>query len=655
MLHYMRGRQDMDTRRTRKNGWNEALTAYMGRLPANWPFLSVVVDPRLRTAVVEKDARLINAKLRGRLVPRNSGSVVKAKIQNALLDFQWDYANTGGSMLEKVALTSQYSRLFGAAFALTYWDTKRNTNEIKLIDPRDISFDGAATHIRNARWVQIREFTTWDKLEDRGFNVNKLKSAAEKGEIGNQFRSTSYESIVKANRGLTDRVGEPDDPKNPIVEVITEWTDNKEMTIFLPRFGEVLLDTDNPYKHGKIPVSMLRYHPLIDDIYGETDVEYTLPLQRAINATLCAFIDEMTISMRPPLKVSTRGVRTETIEYGPGAQWIMDNPNMVQEMQFSPQVIANFNATYPALVAAFNTAWGDSSLGVSNVKGQFVQKTATEVDQLTSQQNTRDQSDQNYLAEFLKDIMMMWLANNKQYIFDDKTKYYQLVKIVGKEEIKYFSQLSLDAKEVPDEAMEQIKQTIDTYPEGTSEDMIRDIMESVAVPTNPVILNPEEQNPENLQVVPKLEKVSEDEANLYVTPEDFDGEYEYIPDVTSMATGANQSMKQARTNALTLISNPIVMQSLAQQGEELNMKDLLISTLEDAGYRDAEGLFKAIQQPQMGGVQPNGNIGIGQGTPQPGPGIGQPGQQPGIPNVPQALPNQFGTGGLSQSQGIPVQ
>ena len=23
MLHYMRGRQDMDTRRTRKNGWNE--------------------------------------------------------------------------------------------------------------------------------------------------------------------------------------------------------------------------------------------------------------------------------------------------------------------------------------------------------------------------------------------------------------------------------------------------------------------------------------------------------------------------------------------------------------------------------------------------------------------------------------------------------
>lgn len=656
MLHYLRGRQDMDTRRTRKNGWNEILTAYMGKLPANWPFLSVVTDPRIRTALVEKDARLINAKLRGRLVPRQEGSQIKAEINNALLDFQWDFATEGGSMLEKIALASQYARLFGAAYVLSFWDVNKNTNEIKLIDPRDVFFDGAATHVRNARWVQIREFTTWDKLEARGFKVSKLKNRAEKGEIGSQWRSTSYESIVKANRGLYDRVGEPDDPKNPIIEVITEWSNNT-MDIFLPRFGETLQSGENPYKHKKIPVSMLRYHPLIDDIYGETDVEYVLPLQRAINATLCGFIDQMTIEMRPPLKISSRGVRTETIEYGPGAQWIMDNPNMVTEMQFSAQTIANFNSTYPALVASFNTAMGDSSLGVSNVKGQFTQKTATEVRDLSTQQNTRDQSDQNYLAEFLKDIMMMWLSNNKQYLFDDPTKKFHLMKIVGKDQIKELQALKLDGTEVRDEDMSQIQGVIDSNPQGVTDPMLNDLISSISVPTNPVVLNPDEPNPENYQIKPKLEVVNSAEANLYITEEDFEGDYEYIPDVTSMSAGALQQNKDAKNQALALVMNPAMMQLMQAQGDQINVKELLISVLEDAGYKDAEGLFTQQQQagmppqpgmplgmsqpPMMGGAngpQQSNNVQGGRGPIGPSPSFNQPNQQPSVPNISQAFP-----------------
>jgi hypothetical protein len=536
MLHYTRVRQDMDTRRTRKNGWNEVITSYMGKLPANWPFLAVVTDPRLRTAITEKNARLINGKLRGRLVPRNSGSVVKAKIQNALLDFQWDYANEGGSMIEKAALADQYARLFGAAWGLTYWDTRKDSNELKIIDPRDIGWDGGATHPKNARWCQVREWTTWDKLEDRGYNVKSLKKKSENNEIGNQWRSTAYESIVKGNRGLVDRVGEVDDPDNPIVEVVTEWTyGNAEkpgrMIIFLPRLAEILEDIENPYKHGEIPISMLRYHSLIDDIYGETDAEYVLPLARAINATLCGFIDEMTITMRPPLKISSSGVRTETIEYGPGAQWIMDNPNQVQEMQFSPHTIESFNATYPALVSAFNTAMGDNSMGLSNRGGgQFTDKTATEVNQLERQQNTRDQSNQTYLSEFLKDIMMKWLSNNKQYLFDDPEKEHHILKIIGPENIKQFQQMKLDGMDIPDEAMQQIADTMDQAQQTgqpLQEADVNNIMQDVAVPTNPVIMNPNEPNPENYEIKSKLDVKNPEEADLYVTEDDFEGEYEY--------------------------------------------------------------------------------------------------------------------------------
>lgn len=648
MLHYSRGRQDMDTRRTRKNGWNATIDAYMNKLPVNWPFLSTVTDPRIRTTILEKTSRLLNAKLQGRLIPRENGDVVKARINNALLDFQWDYATEGGSMVEKIAFTDQIARIYGAAFVLVYWNTKKNTNEIKLLDPRDLFFDGAATHIRNARWVQVREWTTWDKLADRGYKVGGLKRKIDAGQITEQLQSTAWESEVKANRGLQNRVGEQETTGvNKIIEVVTEWT-NDSCVIFLPRYGEIIYDGKNPYKHGKIPLAMLRYYPLGDDLYGESEVEAVIPLQRAINAILCGFIDEMNFSMRPPLKIASNGVRMETIEYGPGAQWVMQSPNMVEEMQMGGQTIQNFNAVYPAIVAAYNTAMGDNSLGVSNVRGQFTDKTATEVNQLESQQNNRDQFNQLFLSEFLKDIMMMWLANNKQYLFDDPTKQYYVVKILGKDNIRLFQQMKLDETDVPPEAMNQIVDTINANPQGVTDDMISGIVNDVSVPKTPVVLNPNEKNPENYQLKRKLDvKDNGEEADLYMTPDDFEGDYDYIPDVSSMAAGAGKTLKDARQAAIQTAVLPPVAQGLAQQGYIVNWKELLTSSFEDGGIKDAESLIIPLNQMQPQGQpqlpiqmqngQPN-SIPQGSGASNPSPNVTGAVGNPGLPALPSSLP-----------------
>lgn len=648
MLHYNRGRQDMDTRRTRKNGWNDVINAYMGKLPTNWPFLSVVTDPRIRNTILEKTARLLNAKLQGRLIPRENGDVIKARINNALLDFQWDFANEGGSMIEKIAFSDQTARIFGAAFVLTYWDVNKNSNEIKLLDPRDLSFDGAATHIRNARWAQVREWTTWDKLEARGYNVSKLKKKVQSGEITSQLQSSSWESQVKANRGLMNRVGETDEKDFTIVEVVTEWTPEYKC-IFLPRVGEVIDESPNPYKHGKIPIAQLRYYPLGDDIYGDSEVESVMPLQRAINAVLCGFVDEMTLTMRPPIKIVSGQARIETIEYGPGAQWIVSRQDAVQEAQLGGQVVQNFNAVYPALVAAYNTAMGDQSLGISNVKGQFVDKTATEVNALSQQQNTRDQYNQLFLSEFLKDIMMMWLSNNKQYLLDDPSKKYYLLKILGKDNIALFQQMKLDDSDIPDYAMSQIKDVIDQNP-NIPNSMIQDVMDDVSVPTNGVVLNPEETDPEKYQVKKKLD-VSQngEEADLYITQDDFDGDFDYIPDVSSMAAGAGKMMKDARQAAIQTAVLPPVMQGLQLQGMTVNWKELLMKSFEDSGIKDAEGLIIPIQQNGPAQNVPTGPqpVQSGQGPMGNNPGGGLP--------IPQGLPPQAFGGGLPPAQlGRPI-
>lgn len=604
--HYTKGSEDMDSRMTRKNGWNDVIRAYLGQLPANWPYNSVVTDPRIRTTIVEKNGRLLNSKLQGRLIPREGGDVLKARINNAILDFQWDTATENGTMVEKIAMADHTTRLFGAAFGLVYWDNKKNSNEFKMLDPRDVIIDFGTNHIRSAKWAQVREFTTLEALKDRGYDVGGLKDSIKSGTTIDQ-RSSSYSSVIKSVRQLEDRVG--NDLSNPTIEVVTEYTDDT-VTLFSPKHSTIFHEGKNPYKHGRIPIAQLRYYPLVDDLYGESEVEPVIPLWRAINAVLCGYLDEMNLSMRPPLKIMSGQARINTIEYGPGAKWIMNNPNAVTEAQLGGQSIANFNATYPALVAAFNNAMGDQSAGISNVKGYNTDKTATEVSQMERQQNSRDQYNQLYLSEFLKDIMLMWLSNNKQYLFDDPKKTHIVYKIIGRDNIKLFQQMKLDETDIPPEAMSQISDTIMQNPGAVTPEMLQGIVSDVSVPTNPIVTNPDETDPENYDIKRKLDIKNAEEADLYVTKDDMDGEYDYIPDVKSMASGAGVAMQTARQKVMDTVLRPEVQAMLQTQGESVNIKDILVSSFEDAGYRDAESLFT------------KSNIG-GAATPQPGsPGAG---------------------------------
>lgn len=668
--HYLWWVQDMDTRRVRKNGWNDIINAYMGKIPINWPYNAMVTIPLIRTTILEKTSRLLNAKLQGRVIPREGASELSAKIQNALLDLQWDLADEGGSMLEKISITDQRCRIFGGACVLNYWDVVKNSNEIKVLDPRDVGFDGAATHIKNAKWVQVREFTTFDKLEQRGYDVGSARDMAASGEITAELRSTRYESIVKANRSLVDRTGMIDDLKNPVVEVVTEYGYDKDqkpyMQLFLPKYGMLLCDDPLPYKHGKIPVSMLRYYPLDDDIIGESEVESVLSIQRAVWALVCGFIDECNIKIRPPLKIASQGVRIETIEYGPGAQWIMNSPNNVVELEPNGGFIQAFSAVFPMLVSQFQAAMGDQSeFNQSQPTNSNDQPTATQVVAEEKQQNVRDQYNQLQLAEFLKDIMLMWIANNKQYIFDDPSKKFDKLKLTSNDSIREFQQMGLDQGQVPDSAMQQIQQLIKQYPDSIQPDELQKVMDHVTIPSKAVAENPE-ADVEDLILHKKLEIKSHNEADLYITPKDMDGLHDYIPDVKSMATGAGIQQQNVIQNVINLALNPEVSQLLQTQGQQINIKDVLVKSFEQAGLPDAESLFQAInngqqqQQPGMG-QQPNqGQLPPGQG---PGgiPGQGAGGLPPGVnanqgfQGLPQAIPSQFGAGGVSQPIQLPNQ
>lgn len=641
--HYQQWTKDNEIRASRRNGWNDVTDAYYGKLPDDWPYTTMIVDPRLRTSLLEKNARLINTRLRGRLVPREGGDDAKAAINNAILDFQWETANDGGSMQIKLSVCDMDARLYQSKFGLVSWkhdvDEDGNVlfdgNEFYPLDIRDCGMDPTATHIRNAKWFQWRE---WAKLEDlenqqnaRGDpifkNLDKIRI-----EIANKLsnpkatrRDTEYTPRVLQLRGLEDHTGE--DYSFPVVKLVHEYRKDRWIT-YAPDFGLILRDIENPYNHKKIPIAQLRYYPIQDDPLGESEAEPVLDLWRAIQATLCAYMDEVTLNIRPPIKIIEGQARVETIEYGPGSQWLMNRQDAVMPFVSGQQTINYFQSTYSALVSAFNTAMGDLSQGVSAYDiFSKENKTATEIRATQNQQNVRDQKNQNDLAEFIEDIMMMWLSNNKQFLFSDARKGEYILRIVGKDMYQKFEEMGFDESEVPPAVLNVIRDTVMANP-NMKDYEVQALLESSKVPKYPVFLNPEEKDPAKFIYKAKMIKSEQgDSAELSVIPEDLDGTYDYVPDIKSMSAGSSEILAQATNQAISLLTtNQVVLQLLQSEGYRPNMRELARVALERLGLSDGDRFFEKINAQQ---VQPQGtNAQMGS--------LGPNSQIGGLPNVSQA-------------------
>ena len=657
MSHYQAWTEDNDKRMHRKGGWNDVTDAYYGKLPEDWPFISKTTDPRIRTSLIEKNARLINGKLRGRLIPREGGDMIKARIQNALLNFQWDSANDGGSMTTKIGICDLDTRLYASKFGLVKWrceyDDEDNIvfegNEMDPLDIRDCGIDFAADHIKGAKWFQVRSWEYLDDIENEKDvsgspifkNIDQIRiTLKEKMKGKTSRRSTEYLSRIKQLKGLEDRLGE--DKEFPMIEIVTEYRKDRWIT-FAPEFNEILRDIPNPYKHGQIPVAQLRYYPLQDDPLGESEVEPVIPLWKAIQATVCGYMDEVILKMRPPLKIIEGAARMETIQYGPEAQWIVTRPDAITEQQSNGESVRYFQTTYSALVAAFSSAMGDLSQGVSGLDPFNPDKTATEVRATVKQQNARDQKNQQDLSEFLKDIMMMWLSNNQQFIFDDPERHEYLLKIVGKENFIFFKQAGLDEMTLTDEAATMVKDIVMQYPQMSDPEYMN-IVESAMSPRHPVFENPKEKDPEKLIYKPKM-KMGENgqTADIYMTADDMEGTFDYIPDITSMAAGAGQDMTQAREQLVAMtLGNPTVLQLLRDQGRVPDAEEIITDQLEDLGLSDGSRYFQDIQATNQ---EANAQVG----------GVPQAVPNQGVPGVPQAP-----TGGVPAQQmggpsGVPGQ
>ena len=645
--HYDMARQDLEARYPDFDRKDELFRSHIPEIDnrgQKWPYSAMVFDPRVFTAIFEKSARLLANKPRGRMEPRESGDVLGARINSEILNFQWDDSEKVDDtpMIAKWAMLDMNTRKYGAGFALCKWHYEKRGEKtffdgpnMKVWNNRDVLHNPSYSHIKN--WIQLRAYVTFDELQNisdtRGKPIYKnldilkdslLKSLDEKGNTGRgDSREDNWRSKNLAIKGLQDYLGK--DEVFPVIEVITEYRPDRWIT-FSPTHKVILRDMPNPYKHGRIPVIMLKYYPIDEDIYGLSEIEPIEKLQKATNAALNQYLDAINISLYPIVKVRTSAVQMHTLEWGIGKKWLMNDPSSdVVEQQTRPAGVGEFPLTYRILIGAIQEGMGEASASTSGATPGEANKTATEIRDTAIQRNARDNFNQIFLAEAITKQQMLWYQMNQQYLFNSKEGEKRILRIVGQDAIEFFTGMGLDGMGLDEKAIGQL-----TAPENA--DIVANPTfdpNSLATPLYPI------NTPQGSMPKLQLDQTGTS-GSLILEPTDLEGSYDYIVEVRSMEN-PDPARIQALTQAVMAAGDPNKAQLRAPDGKYLSLVEIEKDLWEMLGLKDSAKYYKPI--PTQGGGVANGQGQTAQaGVPLP-PGAG-------IPQGPGEAGSPAGVGGI---------
>ena len=371
-------------------------------------------------------------------------------------------------------------------------------------------------------------------------------------------------------------------------------------------------------------------------------------LLKILSALQSQFIELANRELYPPTLVSATESRIDTFKYRSKAFWLVNNPAAVQVLDMkSSQSLAVFSETYKMIVTEFLEAMGETGSSVSQADMLGGKKTATEINDKAYIRGSRDNFNKLMLSSALKKVMYLSFEMLRDPKFTDKDT---VIKVVGPDALEYFDkqgfadwginnagyQLVYEyAQQLENDPL--IKETAQQNGTALFDLAYMDLMESGALDT---FAEPVTPLTTAKGAISKMEKTDEENVGyLHIDPEqDYLGQYNFIADVEALAVPDPTRDYQARSAWYEQAKETEKSGALAQQGQQLKHKEILVKLGELAKIKEAEQYFEAAEGGMNGPIQAGpGNIGAGF------PGQGVPNEQV-IPNAPGAPINGAGQG-----------
>ena len=215
--------------------------------------------------------------------------------------------------------------------------------------------------------IQFEDFDldewTLKRRAKRGLylNVEEAIATAKKSPGGEDARSqTDY-------RGIGDSIEQASQLGPRHVGFSEVWTDfdldgdgdMQPCFIVVSTEGVCLRASRHPYWHQMPPYLMGRIDTMTGELYGHSRIEAARFLQALLNDQTNQAIDTATLILNPVLQVITGGVLDpSTITFGPGAQWLVNQPNAVSPVPMPVELVsasqANASITFQMIMDAMS-------------------------------------------------------------------------------------------------------------------------------------------------------------------------------------------------------------------------------------------------------------------------------------------------------------
>lgn len=505
---------------------------------------SQVFDPKLSTMVLEREARVMAQLPTGKVRAISRNDKFGEKLMNLTLDkYVTPNANSQFDLLTKYRMTDRYSNIYGNFFGFVDWRVDKNGYvgpDYWMLNIRDVFPQVGAVSIEDSDYIIVR---TWQPLSYFE-NLLKNKDFKNISQVITKLKNKSKvkESDDKDARQETDYPSDQPAKNSSYFEVLSMYERDK-WTDYVTDADLVIREMDNPHDNHELPVVCKYSIPLLSDIFGMGDFERGKSMQYTLNSLWNLYLDGVKVSIFPPTLINKDYVADlNSIKWSAAAKWLVKGNGGVDQaartMNLSPQGQNTFNNVYQIVTSSLLNMMGTTDTSVSAQTDPGFGKTPEALKQQSARENSRDNVDRFYMERFLTDV-------NRKFV-------------------------NLLSKKMPDSV------AVRMFPDDI-EQLAKDFPEIE----------------ENKMYNPKKGKLNISKKLL--------GDVIYDYEIVSGSTYA-LDQKEQQQNLLMLLDlftkNPMLMDSLKQEGKEVKLDQIVNRILVNSGIQDYEKIVEDINQDQ---------------------------------------------------------